>query len=56
MEIEKFNKEIPDLEGFTIGDLRLAGGEVVGFVLIDKDGIKRYILRFDKDIRVEPYW
>lgn len=56
MQIDKFNKEIPDLEGFIIGDLRLAKGEVVGFVLKDNNGVNRYILRFDGDIKVEPYW
>ncbi|GAH64165.1 unnamed protein product [marine sediment metagenome] len=32
------------------------GGEVVAFVLIDKEGNKRYIMYFGNDLRVENYW
>lgn len=56
MKIEDFRK-LPNLEGFTISTLRLneKESEVLGMVLIDKEGKKRYILRFNK-IFVEDYW
>ena len=57
MDKEKFIKDIPDIEGFTIGALRTGGkGDVVGFVLINKAGEKKYILYFGDDLKVEPYW
>lgn len=57
MNIEKFKKDIPDLKGCVIGDLRIdGGGEVVAFVLKDKKGNKRYIMYFGDDLRVENYW
>jgi len=64
MRINEF-KKLPDLEGFTIAGVRLGGvkrnkdpaeDEVVGFVLLDKQGNKRYILLFGNDLRVEDYW
>lgn len=59
MDIDKFKKEIPNLQGYTIGNIRInniKGLEVVGFVLIDKTGKKRYIMHFGDDFRVEDYW
>ena len=56
MNLAKFNATIPYLEGLTIGDLRMNGGEVIGFVLKDKKGEKKYILYFGKDLKVVLYW
>ncbi len=57
MIIKEF-RELPNIEGFTIGSLRIdpEGMEVVGYVLKDREGIKRYILLFGKDLKIEPYW
>lgn len=56
MELDKFTKEVPDLEGYTIGDIRMTGVEPVGFVLKDKEGNPRYILYFGDNLKVEDYW
>ena len=56
MKIDKFNKEIPNLKGYSIGGLRVDDGEVLGFVLIDQHGNKRYILRTTGEFKVEDYW
>lgn len=52
----EFLEKFPNLEGYTIGALRTNGDEVLGFVLIDKAGNKRYILYVSDDTRIEPYW
>lgn len=56
MDIHKFEKEIPNLEGYTISGIRLSKDEVLGFVLKNKKGEKCYILYFGDDLRVEDYW
>jgi len=43
------------LEGYTIGKLRINGKRVLGFVLIDKEDNKRYILYIGSDTRIKPY-
>ena len=54
MKIEDF-KKLPNVEGYTIGNIRV-DGEVLGFVLKNKKGEKKYILYFGKDMRIENYW
>jgi len=46
MNREDFLRLFPNIEGYTIGPLRVndISGDVVGFVLIDPAGVKRYIL------------
>lgn len=56
VKIDKFKEEFPKLEGCTLGNLRIDGGKVVGFVLLDKEGNERYILYLGADCKVEPYW
>jgi len=67
MDINKFFKKIPNLEGYTIGELRIIDGKVTGIVLINKEGEKRYILRpkcpsiltalgFSAEFEIEDYW
>ena len=56
IKIDKFKEEFPKLEGCTLGNLRIDGGKVVGFVLLDKEGTERYILYLGADCKVEPYW
>lgn len=58
MKPKEFLKKFPDLEGYTIGRLRIndVSGEVAGFVLIDKEGNKRYIIYITEDTKIEPYW
>ena len=55
MNVKKF-KKLPNVEGYSIGEVRLDGNEVLGFVLRNKEGEKRYILRFKGDIEIEDYW
>ena len=56
MKKTEFLKKFPDLEGYTIGALRTSDNEVYGFVLINKEGNKRYILYIGRDARIESYW
>jgi hypothetical protein len=57
MNKAEFLEKFPDLEGYTLGKLRIGIREkVLGFVLIDKEGNKRYILYIDDNIKIEPYW
>lgn len=56
MEKTLFLEKIPNIEGYTIGKLRVNGNQVLGFVLIDREGNKKYILYIDDNCRIEPYW
>lgn len=58
MKIDEFKKKFPDLEDYKIGGIRIndISGEVVGFVLIDPQGNKRFIFYIGDDSYIEDYW
>lgn len=61
MEKTKFKEKFPEnLQGYTIGKLRISdrgnNPEVYGFVLLDLNGEKRFILYIGDDSYITSYW